>query len=137
MALGGGDEAGLAAGAAAGVALAAEIEVVSLHDRRPAGLSRRAHLTAVALLRHRVAKSPASWRTFTHAARHCSSVPYCCSNSASVSPCMIARIDPISCPSESILHRFRSGRKGGRLVDKRVSGWVSPARAGLICPVTR
>src|SRR4051812_8594858 len=63
---------------------------------------------------------PASWRTFTHAARHCSSVPYCCSNSASVSPCMIARIDPISCPSESILHRFRSGRKGGRLVDKRV-----------------
>src|SRR3954447_23570124 len=63
---------------------------------------------------------PASWQTFTHAARHCSSVPYCCSNSASVSPCMIARIDPISCPSESILHRFRSGRKGGRLVDKRV-----------------
>src|SRR3954465_9602354 len=63
---------------------------------------------------------PASWRTFTHAARHCSSVPYCCSNSASVSPCMIARIDPISCPSESILHRFRSGRKGGRLVDKRI-----------------
>src|SRR3954447_886036 len=63
---------------------------------------------------------PASWRTFTHAARHCSSVPYCCSNSASVSPCMIARIDPISCPSESILHRFRGGRKGGRLVDKRV-----------------
>src|SRR3954451_18053768 len=62
---------------------------------------------------------PASWQTFTHAARHCSSVPYCCSNSASVSPCMIARIDPISCPSESILHRFRSGRKGGRLVDKR------------------
>src|SRR6185437_7432985 len=56
---------------------------------------------------------PASWRTFTHAARHCSSVPYCCSNSASVSPCMIARIASISCPSESILHRFRGGRKGG------------------------
>src|SRR3954465_8685501 len=68
---------------------------------------------------------PASWQTFTHAARHCSSVPYCCSNSASVSPCMIARIDPISCPSESILHRFRSGRKGGRLVDKREIEWLA------------
>ena len=33
---------------------------------------------------------PASWRAFTHAARHCSSVPYSRSNSASVSPCMIA-----------------------------------------------
>src|SRR3954453_4912268 len=56
---------------------------------------------------------PASWRTFTHAARHCSSVPYCCSNSASVSPCMIARIAPIPRSPESILHRFRGGRKGG------------------------
>src|SRR3954447_26562180 len=74
---------------------------------------------------------PASWQTFTHAARHCSSVPYCCSNSASVSPCMIARIDPISCPSESILHRFRGGRKGGRLVDKRVS--QSPLLCALHC----
>src|SRR3954471_23347710 len=55
----------------------------------------------------------ASWRTFTHAARHCSSVPYCCSNSASVSPCMIARIAPIPRSPESILHRFRGGRKGG------------------------
>src|SRR4051812_33903008 len=56
---------------------------------------------------------PASWRTFTHAARHCSSVPDCCSNSASVSPCMIARIAPIPRSPESILHRFRGGRKGG------------------------
>src|SRR3954468_22583589 len=55
----------------------------------------------------------ASWRTFTHAARHCSSVPHCCSNSASVSPCMIARIAPIPRSPESILHRFRGGRKGG------------------------
>src|SRR3569833_2076345 len=38
---------------------------------------------------------PASWRVFIHAARHCSSVPYSRSNSASVSPCMIARIGPI------------------------------------------
>src|SRR3954466_4237065 len=55
---------------------------------------------------------PASRRTFTHAARHCSSVPYSCSNSASVSPCMIARIDPIPCSPDSILHRFCGGRKG-------------------------
>jgi transposase len=38
---------------------------------------------------------PASWRVFIHAAKHCSSVPYSRSNSASVSPCMIARIGPI------------------------------------------
>src|SRR5690349_3703879 len=63
---------------------------------------------------------PASWRTFTHAARHCSSVPYSCSNSASVNPCMIARIDPIPCLLESILHRFRGGRKGG---DWLISGF--------------
>src|SRR4051794_50528 len=56
---------------------------------------------------------PASWRTFTHAARHCSSVPYSCSNSASVSPGILARIARISCPSESILHRFYGGCKGG------------------------
>src|SRR4051794_37481259 len=62
----------------------------------------------------------ASWRTFTHAARHCSSVPYCCSNSASVSPCMIARIAPIPRSPESILHRFRGGRKGG---DWLISGF--------------
>src|SRR4051794_33899808 len=55
---------------------------------------------------------PASRRTFTHAARHCSSVPYSCSNSASVSPCMIARIDPIPYSPNSILHRFCGGRKG-------------------------
>src|SRR5664279_2358675 len=38
---------------------------------------------------------PASWRVFIHAVRHRSSVPYSRSNSASVSPCMIARIGPI------------------------------------------
>src|SRR5689334_19424977 len=67
---------------------------------------------------------PASWRTFTHAAKHCSSVPYSCSNSASVNPCMIARIDPIPCLLESILHRFRGGRKGG---DWLISGNSKPA----------
>src|SRR3954463_15676578 len=55
---------------------------------------------------------PASRRTFTHAARHRSSVPYRCSNSASVSPCMIAGIDPIPYSPDSILHRFCGGRKG-------------------------
>src|SRR4051794_31761108 len=64
----------------------------------------------------------ASWRTFTHAARHCSSVPYCCSNSTSVSPCMIARIAPIPRSPESILHRFRGGRKGG---DWLISGFYN------------
>src|SRR5689334_21746272 len=71
---------------------------------------------------------PASWRTFTHAARHCSSVPYSCSNSASVSPCMIARIAPIPCLLESILHRFRGGRKGG---DWLISGGLN-GREGVI-----
>src|SRR3954453_20071040 len=92
---------------------------------------------------------PASRRPFTHAARHCSSVSYSCSNSASVSPCMIARIAPISCPPESILHRFRSGRKGGQLVDKRelellaalgvgmspcFGGQASLTAGGHVCP---
>src|SRR4051812_28754179 len=63
---------------------------------------------------------PASRRTFTHAARHCSSVPYRCSNSASVSPCMIARIDPIPYSPDSILHRFCGGRKGA---DWLISGF--------------
>src|SRR4051812_47093879 len=67
---------------------------------------------------------PASRRTFTHAARHCSSVPYSCSNSASVSPCMIARIDPIPCSPDSILHRFCGGRKGA---DWLISGFVNRA----------
>src|SRR3954449_3076858 len=57
MALGRGDDAGLAGGAAARVALAAEIDVVRLHDRRPAGFGRRAQLAAIALLRHRVAQA--------------------------------------------------------------------------------
>src|SRR4051794_3922428 len=71
---------------------------------------------------------PASWRTFTHAARHCSSVPYCCSNSASVSPCMIARIAPIPRSPESILHRFRGGRKGG---DWLISGFSNEEAAAF------
>src|SRR4051794_21279794 len=57
MTLGGGDDAGLAGGAAALVALAAEVDVIGLHDRRPAGLGRRAQLAAIALLRHRVAQA--------------------------------------------------------------------------------
>src|SRR4051794_15294308 len=68
---------------------------------------------------------PASRRTFTHAARHCSSVPYSCSNSASVSPCMIARIDPIPCSPDSILHRFCGGRKGADwLISGQTNGMV-------------
>src|SRR3954465_4506095 len=69
---------------------------------------------------------PASRRTFTHAARHCSSVPYRCSNSASVSPCMIARIDPIPCSPDSILHRFCGGRKGA---DWLISGFADRSAA--------
>src|SRR3954464_9684253 len=73
---------------------------------------------------------PASRRTFTHAARHCSSVPYSCSNSASVSPCMIARIDPIPCSPDSILHRFCGGRKGADwLISGKGNGFtIDPAK---------
>ena len=56
-ALGGGDDAGLAGGAAALVALAAKIDVVGFHNRRPAALSRRPQLAALALFRHRVAQT--------------------------------------------------------------------------------
>src|SRR3954466_13694007 len=72
---------------------------------------------------------PASRRTFTHAARHCSSVPYSCSNSASVSPCMIARIDPIPCSPDSILHRFCGGRKGA---DWLISGFILDPVGGQV-----
>src|SRR4051812_1152498 len=57
MALGGGDDAGLAGGAAALVALAAEIDVVGLHDRRPAAFDRCTQLAPIRLFGHRVAKS--------------------------------------------------------------------------------
>src|SRR3954454_16755328 len=77
---------------------------------------------------------PASRRTFTHAARHCSSVPYRCSNSASVSPCMIARIDPIPCSPDSILHRFCGGRKGA---DWLISGLRNAERGRIVlCDMT-
>src|SRR3954452_16179009 len=71
---------------------------------------------------------PASRRTFTRDARHCSSVPYSCSNSASVSPCMIARIDPIPCSPDSILHRFCGGRKGA---DWLISGYANGIGNGI------
>src|SRR5664280_103488 len=44
MTLGGGDDTGFAGSATALVALTAEIDVVGLHDRRPAALGRRAQL---------------------------------------------------------------------------------------------
>src|ERR1035437_4955250 len=54
---------------------------------------------------------PASWRTFTQAARHCSSKPYSRSNSASVSPRMIARIVPNS-PFTTILPSYSQKYNG-------------------------
>src|SRR3954454_17202387 len=57
MALGGGDDAGRAGGAVARVALAAAVDVIGLHDRRPVGRGRRAQLAAIALLRDRVAQA--------------------------------------------------------------------------------
>jgi hypothetical protein len=41
---------------------------------------------------------------------------------------MIARIAPISCPSESILHRFRGRRKGD---DWLISGFIEPVAMPL------
>ena len=55
MALGGGNDAGLAGGATALVALTPEIDVVGLDDRHPAAFDWRAQLAAIALFRHRVA----------------------------------------------------------------------------------
>src|SRR3954466_3614891 len=57
MALSRGDDAGLAGGAAARVALAAEVDVVRRHDRRPAALGRCAQLAPIRLFGHRMAKS--------------------------------------------------------------------------------
>src|ERR1035437_388618 len=54
---------------------------------------------------------PASWRTFTQDARHCSSKPYSRSNSASVSPRMIARIVPNS-PFTTILPSYSQKYNG-------------------------
>jgi hypothetical protein len=55
VALGGGDDAGLAGRAAALVAFAAEIDVVGLYNRRPAVLGRRTQLPVICLFGHRVA----------------------------------------------------------------------------------
>src|ERR1035437_10275751 len=64
---------------------------------------------------------PASWRTFTQAARHCSSKPYSRSNSASVSPRMIARIVPNS-PFTTILPSYSQKYNG------RGDWWISGKR---------
>src|ERR1035441_4699318 len=66
---------------------------------------------------------PAAWRTFTHAARHWSSVPYTRSNAASVSPRMIARIRFLA-RQRRVYARSLKGTRTGRLVDKRVVGSV-------------
>src|SRR5271155_5154182 len=63
---------------------------------------------------------PAACRTATNAARQLASVPYSRSNSASVSPRMIARIALIPCSSGASLHHSLQSTRAGRLADERV-----------------
>src|ERR1035437_9165479 len=67
---------------------------------------------------------PASWRTFTQAATHCSSKPYSRSNSASVSPRMIARIVPNS-PFTTILPSYsqKYNGRGDWLINLYAKRW--------------
>src|ERR1700759_828223 len=57
MAFTGRNHAGLPGSAAARVALAAEVDVIGFHNRRPAIFDRRTQLTPLALLGHRVAQA--------------------------------------------------------------------------------